>query len=99
MKFTFKGSIRLDETLLKRNMLSYFGYGDWYSVEELDTIFKMYYQVKSSEHKYGGSGIGLAVSKTIAQLMGDLKAYSEYGNGSTFTLIIRAEEVNKPYDT
>lgn len=102
VKFTLKGSIRLDVKRVSETeyAFSISDTGIGIPVEELDNIFKMYYQVKSSEHKYGGSGIGLAVSKTIAQLMGgDLKAYSEYGNGSTFTLIIRAEEVNKPYDT
>ncbi|MDY4280990.1 MAG: ATP-binding protein [[Pasteurella] mairii] len=102
VKFTHKGRIRLDVKRISETeyAFSISDTGIGIPAEELDNIFKMYYQVKSSEHKSGGSGIGLAVSKTIAQLMGgDLKAYSEYGNGSTFTLTIRAEEVNKPYDT
>lgn len=102
VKFTLKGRIRLDVKRVSETeyAFSISDTGIGIPAEELDNIFTMYYQVKSSEHKSGGSGIGLAVSKTIAQLMGgDLKAYSEYGSGSTFTLTIRAEEVNKPYDT
>ncbi|EJS91467.1 hypothetical protein AAUPMC_03524, partial [Pasteurella multocida subsp. multocida str. Anand1_cattle] len=44
-----------------------------------------------------GSGIGLAISQTIAQLMGgDLYATSEMGKGSCFTLMLPVKEVEKP---
>ena len=46
----------------------------------------MYYQVKDNIHRSGGSGIGLAISKNLAQLMqGDLTVESELEKGSTFT--------------
>ena len=38
----------------------------------------MYYQVKDNIHRSAGSGIGLAISKNLAQLMqGDLTVESE----------------------
>ncbi len=61
--------------------------------EELEKIFAMYYQVKSgSDNLHAvGTGIGLAVSKQLINLMnGDITASSELGFGSTFTVDIRA---------
>jgi two-component system aerobic respiration control sensor histidine kinase ArcB len=60
--------------------------------EELEKIFAMYYQVKSgSDNLHAvGTGIGLAVSKQLINLMnGDITASSELGFGSTFTVEIR----------
>ncbi|MDG6882166.1 Aerobic respiration control sensor protein ArcB [Phocoenobacter uteri] len=60
---------------------------------EQSKIFTMFYQVQSCDKKAQGSGIGLAISKTIALLMnGDLTVESEEGKGATFTLSIQAEE-------
>jgi two-component system aerobic respiration control sensor histidine kinase ArcB len=60
--------------------------------KELEKIFAMYYQVKSgSDNLHAvGTGIGLAVSKQLINLMsGDITASSELGFGSTFTVEIR----------
>lgn len=63
---------------------------------EQEKIFQMFYQSENSNgHKAQGSGIGLAVAKQIAQLMqGDLTVQSELGQGSTFTLTIKADAVD-----
>lgn len=55
-------------------------------------IFAMFYQAENSVNgKAQGSGIGLAISKRIARLMGgDLTVESELNQGSTFTLTIQA---------
>ncbi|MGL9720844.1 aerobic respiration two-component sensor histidine kinase ArcB [Symbiopectobacterium sp.] len=61
--------------------------------DELEKIFAMYYQVKD---KHGGkpatgTGIGLAVSKRLAQNMGgDIHVTSTQGKGSCFTLTVTA---------
>ncbi|MGY2575780.1 aerobic respiration two-component sensor histidine kinase ArcB [Vibrio sp. C8] len=58
---------------------------------ELDKIFAMYYQVKSGEDNLHavGTGIGLAVSRQLVNLMGgDIIVSSEEGFGSTFTVSI-----------
>ncbi len=60
---------------------------------EQQNIFRMFYQ-SGTENKAQGSGIGLAVSKQIAELMnGDLSVYSELDKGSIFTLTIEADVV------
>lgn len=58
-------------------------------------IFAMFYQAETADgKKAAGSGIGLAISKRIAKLMGgDLTVESELGQGATFTLTIQANEV------
>ncbi|WP_373767760.1 ATP-binding protein [Glaesserella sp.] len=58
-------------------------------------IFAMFYQAQTVKGKKApGSGIGLAISKRIAKLMGgDLTVESELNQGSTFTLTIQADEV------
>ena len=58
-------------------------------------IFAMFYQSENSQGKKAqGSGIGLAISKRIAKLMGgDLTVESELNQGATFTLVIQAKTV------
>ncbi|MEF1253806.1 MULTISPECIES: aerobic respiration two-component sensor histidine kinase ArcB [unclassified Vibrio] len=58
---------------------------------ELEKIFAMYYQVKSGKDNLHavGTGIGLAVSKQLINMMnGDITVSSEEGFGSTFTVTI-----------
>ncbi|MFA5438375.1 ATP-binding protein [Dehalococcoides sp.] len=57
-------------------------------------IFTPYYRIKTKRDRYGGLGLGLALSKMIVELhRGEIWFTSEYGHGSTFyfTLPIRSE--------
>ncbi|WP_260260849.1 aerobic respiration two-component sensor histidine kinase ArcB [Vibrio intestinalis] len=68
---------------------------------ELEKIFAMYYQVKSGKDNLHavGTGIGLAVSKQLINMMdGDIQVSSEEGFGSTFTVTIRVPigEIEQP---
>ncbi|WP_145476504.1 aerobic respiration two-component sensor histidine kinase ArcB [Yersinia similis] len=66
--------------------------------DEQDKIFAMYYQVKDRNggRPATGTGIGLAVSKRLAQSMGgDITVKSTQGAGSCFTLTIKAPAVQE----
>jgi signal transduction histidine kinase/DNA-binding response OmpR family regulator/ligand-binding sensor domain-containing protein len=58
--------------------------------EALDKVFDRFYQVDGSHTRTGeGTGIGLALSKELAELMGGgIRVESELGKGSTFTFSI-----------
>ncbi|WP_040976639.1 ATP-binding protein [Necropsobacter massiliensis] len=99
VKFTPQGRVKLDVRRLDAQTFSFAisDTGIGIAPQELENIFTMYYQVKSDSHQRAGSGIGLAISRTIARLMqGDLTVTSEPGKGSTFLFTLRAQEVTKP---
>ena len=63
------------------------------SEENLDQIFDRFYRIDPSYHgQYKGSGLGLAVSKQLAQsLGGELCVHSRLGTGSTFYCTTRCQ--------
>jgi signal transduction histidine kinase/CheY-like chemotaxis protein len=67
------------------------------AAEKINTIFESFTQADSSTtRKFGGSGLGLTISKRLAELMnGNLQVESEYGKGSTFTLHLAMEVVSE----
>ena len=64
--------------------------------DRLDRLFQAFSQVDSSTtRKYGGTGLGLAVSKRLCEMMGGVmwvESEGVPGKGSTFHFTIRATE-------
>ena len=62
------------------------------SPEQLARIFDPFMQADSSStKKYGGTGLGLTITKEFCEMMGgDITAFSELDKGSTFTIRLPA---------
>lgn len=63
--------------------------------DDLPQVFNRFYQTNQSDMPVeGGTGIGLALAKELAQVLGGtLSAESTFGEGATFTLTLPKREV------
>jgi signal transduction histidine kinase/CheY-like chemotaxis protein/HAMP domain-containing protein len=90
-KFTEQGSIRIIARKQGEH-LSIAVKDEGIGIEEknLDKVFEEFQQIDSSNaRKYKGTGLGLPIARNYARLLGgNLTVMSEYGKGSTFTLVI-----------
>ena len=92
-KFTEAGTVTLevDASLEKEiEMVSFkvIDTGEGMSEEGVGKVFEVYTQAeRSTSAKHGGTGLGLPLSREMAQMMGgDITLTSELGVGSVFTL-------------
>ncbi|NKI76137.1 aerobic respiration two-component sensor histidine kinase ArcB [Dickeya sp. CFBP 2040] len=98
VKFTREGrvSVRIWHEQGERLRFEVEDSGIGIPADELEKIFSMYYQVKDQHggKPATGTGIGLAVSKRLAQSMGgDIQVTSKLGKGSCFALTVTAPVV------
>ena len=91
-KFTESGSITLQikqEQVIGNNVklsFSVIDTGIGMTNEQLNVLFTAFTQADGSiTRKYGGTGLGLVISKSLVELMGgELQVESEFGKGSRF---------------
>ena len=64
--------------------------------EQMGRLFQEFQQADTTTHRdYGGTGLGLALSRRFCRLMGgDITVESEFGRGSIFTIHLPAEVVS-----
>jgi signal transduction histidine kinase len=90
-KFTQRGVVRLSVTAHK-NRVEFVvrDTGIGIAAESHEMIFDEFQQLDgSSTRRYGGSGLGLALSRHLARLLGgEIHVESALGEGSVFTLIL-----------
>ena len=99
IKFTEHGEIYVNiksEPLAQNSLKLYFAVRDTgvgIPSDKLDTIFQAFEQVDSSStRQFGGTGLGLAVSSQLCQMMGgDIWVESELGKGSVFYFTVKME--------
>lgn len=92
LKFTTVGRITLDVSVQAEQLfIEVRDTGIGMTEDEQKSLFNAFYQADSSiSRKYGGTGLGLNISKSLAnKLDGDIIVSSEVGAGSTFTLQLK----------
>ncbi|MDR1507206.1 MAG: response regulator [Treponema sp.] len=112
VKFTpEKGKISLDARFLREQdgictiQMEVTDTGIGISKEQQEKLFTSFQQAESStSRKFGGTGLGLALSRRIVEMMGGrIWIESETGTGSTFAFTIKAgrgaEEKNRLLET
>ena len=90
-KFTEKGVVTLECERMNGSMVFRVrDTGVGMTPEQLGRLFEAFTQAEAStSSKYGGTGLGLALSRKFCQLMGgNVTVTSEVGKGSTFTATI-----------
>jgi signal transduction histidine kinase len=90
-KFTKKGTVSLSTSDNASDItFAVTDTGIGMNKEQLSKVFEEFTQAESSTSKnYGGTGLGLPISKKMAEMMGGkMEVESEEGKGTTFSIII-----------
>ncbi len=104
VKFTERGTITVSAGLLKGDdrtatiRVSVADTGTGIPADAVAGLFAPFSQVAGERRKaVRGTGLGLAISRQLAQMMhGSLDVESEFGVGSTFTLVVTLERPATP---
>ena len=91
VKFTDKGFIRYGYRQSAPDQLEFVveDSGIGLSAYQKEIIFERFRQVEGAHRRYGGTGLGLTISRSLVQLMGgDMWVESTEGDGSSFYFTI-----------
>jgi len=90
-KFTDKGTVTLTVNIEDKNIrFDVTDTGIGMNKKQLEKVFEEFTQAETStSKKYGGTGLGLPISKKMTEMMGGhMEVKSEKGKGTTFSIII-----------
>ncbi len=95
IKFTHEGSVRIrldTDSEGHPALLEVIDSGIGIPSDQIEEIFSPFHQVDASRTRaFGGSGLGLTISRSLTQLMGfELEVESEPGQGSVFRIDLAA---------
>jgi CheY-like chemotaxis protein len=98
IKYTEQGSVTFE--ISYRNQVAHFNIADTgagISQENQDLIFKPFEQVRNTHTQaIGGTGLGLTISRSLAELMGgEITLSSMLGQGSIFTFRLMLLSINR----
>ena len=92
IKFTDKGSVSFGYNITDNNMLKFFVKDSGIGIrgEDKEIIFKKFRQLdEGSTRKYGGTGIGLSISKEFVKMLGgEIWVETQINEGTTFYFTI-----------
>lgn len=99
IKFTELGSVRMSVGFNRSsNTLSIAveDSGIGMTSRQVEHLFEAFQQAdQSTTRRFGGSGLGLNISKRLAEMLGgDITADSQYGKGSVFTVTVGAGDTS-----
>ena len=96
-KFTKQGQVELNVRRTDRSdeatlLFTVTDNGIGMSDDQISTLFQAFQQADATTStRYGGTGLGLTISRTLCRTMGgDVQASSELGKGSTFVISLPA---------
>lgn len=97
IKFTHNGSVSVNAKQINNEIhIEITDTGIGMDVVNKEDLFVEFVQVHSTDdNKYGGSGLGLNITKRLIDLLnGSISFQSELGKGTTFQIILPLEELN-----
>jgi CheY-like chemotaxis protein len=99
IKFTEKGDVSLNVEF-QTNPSPHIRFvvrdtGIGMTTQQIDSLFSTFYQADASmTRRFGGSGLGLQISKRLALMLGgDLAVQSTFGVGSEFAFVLPVNEI------
>ena len=93
-KFTNEGSVTLSINTIEKDVrFAVTDTGIGMNEKQLGKVFDEFTQAEASTAKdYGGTGLGLPISKKMTEMMGGkMEVESEEGKGTTFSITIPVE--------
>jgi len=106
VKFTHTGTVKLFASIInsdEKSITMLFEIKDTgigMTDEQIENVFERFTQADSgTTRKYGGTGLGLTISKNIVEMMGGtLKVESSLGVGSTFSFEAKFDTIDSETD-
>ncbi len=103
IKFTSEGQVHMHISLVEKQgqdivlCVAVTDTGIGIADDAQEKIFESFSQADgTTTRKYGGTGLGLTISKSLVNLLGgEIQVQSEVGKGSTFSFTIRAQEASE----